>query len=337
MKVAAVQFFATPFALERNLQTAERLVREAVSRGAQLVILPELFNTGYVYTSRLPAASETIDGPTASWLKGLSAELRVVVGGAMLIRREAVYNEFVLVEPDGEIHRYCKQHPFLWERFYFRAGSEPAIVETPIGRLGLLICWDIAFRSAWEAYRGKVDAVLISSAPPRFHRAVLNFPEARKVYVAELLPGLLRHREAIDNWYSAEVGRGAALVGAPVIHSVMAGRFVTGIPFPRLSFAMAAVTKPRFWSWAGAAGRATLRATFYGCSAVFDVRGGMLAGVAEEEGLAVAEVGSAVAASTDSATTLNRSHFLPHVPPQLEIMDSLLSLLTANYRPQIAK
>ncbi|HKZ69095.1 MAG TPA: carbon-nitrogen hydrolase family protein [Anaerolineales bacterium] len=336
MRAAAVQFFATPFALERNLQTVERLAREAAARGAQLIVLPELFNTGYTYTPRLPSAAETIEGPTFTWLKRLSTELKVVLGGAMLFRDAAtVCDEFVLVEPDGKIHRYRKQHPFLWERCYFRAGCEPIIAETSVGRLGLLVCWDIAFRSAWEAYRGKVDAILISSAPPRFHRAVLNFPKARKVYVAELVPELLRHREVIDDWYSGEVGRGAAFVGAPVVHSTMAGRFVTALPFPRLSFGMTVATKPRYWSWAGEAGGATLRATFYGSSAVFDARGGALASVAEEEGLAVAEVGSAVTPPPDSPGLINGGFFLPRVPRQFQLMDSLLSLLTAYYRPQM--
>ncbi len=331
-RLAALQFFATPFALERNLQTAERLIREAAAQGAQVVVLPELFNTGYVYAPRLFEAAETEDGATMSWLKRLSAELKVVVGGAMLLREGGdLYDTFVLADVDGRISRYRKQHPFLWERCFFRPGDSPLVVATSIGRIGLLVCWDAAFRSAWEALRGKADLVLVSSASPRFHRAVLNFPEAHKVYVSELLPGLLPRRDAIDDWYLGGIGNGAKLTGAPVASSVMAGRFVTGIPFPRLSFALACAMRPRYWSWAGRAGEATMRATFYGCSAVFGAGGEALALAAGEEGLAMAEVTSGVAASPESSE-FNKSEFIfPQVASQLRWLDSILKWPAGNY------
>ncbi|HLF00816.1 MAG TPA: carbon-nitrogen hydrolase family protein [Anaerolineales bacterium] len=331
-RLAALQFFATPFALERNLQIAERLIREAAAQGAQVVVLPELFNTGYVYTPRLFEAAETADGPTVNWLKRLSAELKVVVGGAMLLREGGdLYDAFVLADVDGRISRYRKQHPFLWERCFFRPGDSPPVVATSVGRIGLLVCWDAAFRSAWEALRGRADLVLVSSAPPRFHRAVLNFPEARKVYVSELMPSLLPLRDAIDDWYLGGIGNGAKLTGAPVASAVMAGRFVTGIPFPRLSFALASGMRPRYWSWAGRAGDATLRATFYGCSAVFAAGGGALAVAAGEEGTAMAETTSGVAVSPESAK-FNKSEFLfPQVPSQIRRLDSILTWPAENY------
>jgi len=64
LRAAALQFFAAPFDLTRNLDTVERLTRQAVAQGAQIVVLPELFNTGYVYTPRLFAFAETEDGLT---------------------------------------------------------------------------------------------------------------------------------------------------------------------------------------------------------------------------------------------------------------------------------
>ncbi len=188
MRAAAVQFFATPFNLNRNLQTAERLIRQATSQGAQAVVLPELFNAGYVYSRRLPEAAEVGDGPTLRWLTALSAELNILIAGSLLLREgDHVFNIFVLAEPGGKVHRYRKQHPFLWEHCYFEAGRSPLIVETDLGNIGLMVCWDIAHARVWEQYRGKVDMMLIASSPPRFHRAVLNFPLGKKVYVAEMM------------------------------------------------------------------------------------------------------------------------------------------------------
>src|SRR5215510_9883877 len=77
LRASALQFSSTPFALSRNLESAERLIREAAAQGAQIVVLPELFNTGYVYTPRLFAAAETEDGATLRRLTSLSAELKV--------------------------------------------------------------------------------------------------------------------------------------------------------------------------------------------------------------------------------------------------------------------
>ena len=216
MRVAALQFFATPFDLTRNLETVERLVRAAVARGAHLVVLPELFNTGYVYTPRLFAFAETEDGLTLRHLARLSAELKVHIAGPLLLREGAhVHNVFALVAPDGKIHKYRKRHPFMWERCYFEAGHTPLIVDTELGRIGLMTCWDIAYRDVSEAYRGRVDMLLIASAPPRLHRAVLNFPLGKRVYLAELMPVLLRDREAIDRWYLEDVAARAAWLGAP--------------------------------------------------------------------------------------------------------------------------
>jgi predicted amidohydrolase len=202
-----------------------------------------------------------------------------------------VFNAFALAQPDGRLHCYHKQNPFLWEHCYFEAGRAPLVVETDLGRVGLLTCWDLTSGRAWAAYRGRVDLLLMASAPPRFHRAVLNFPLGQKVYLAQLLPALLRDREALDGLYLHGVAARAAWLGAPVVHAVMAGRFVSEIPYPRLSFALVALLRPRYWRLARQAHLASLRATFYGTSAVFGAGGETLARVAGEEGLATAEIG----------------------------------------------
>ncbi|MBI3242429.1 MAG: carbon-nitrogen hydrolase family protein [Chloroflexi bacterium] len=333
MRAAAIQFFATPFDLNRNLQTAERLIRQAASQGAHVVVLPELFNTGYVYNKRLPAAAESGDGPTLRWLTSLSAELNIIIAGTLLLREQTsevletsevynseVYNVFMLAEPGGKIHRYRKQYPFLWEHCYFEAGRGPLIAETALGRIGLMVCWDIAHDKVWEQYRGKVDVMLIASSPPRFHRAVLNFPLGKKVYLAEMMPTLLRQREAIDRWYFEDVASRAAWLGSPVVHAVMAGRFVTEIPFPRLSFWLGALMRPRLWPLAGQAHLATLRATFYGTSAVFDSQGGTLARVEGEEGIAVADVSPASGGGPVTQTGVIK------VPAQLRVMEALMKV-----------
>ena len=334
MKTAALQFLATPFDLSRNLETAERLIRAAAAQGAQVIVLPELFNTGYAYTPRLFTFAEDDDGLTLRHLRRLSAELQVHLAGPLLLREGGrVFNVFALVEPNGTTHKYRKRHPFLWERCYFEPGHEPLIAETSLGRIGLLTCWDIAYRDVSEPYRGHVDLLLMASAPPRFHRAVLNFPLGKKVYLAELMPALLRDRAAIDRWYLEDVAARAAWVGAPLVHAVMAGRFVAAVPFPRLSFLGAALWRSRYWPLLAQAPLASLRATFYGTSAIHNAQGETLARVEGEEGLALAEV-TPGSQRGRPAPSDNARYLLPKVPPQLQVLTELMQWLGGNYYRQ---
>ena len=256
---------------------AGRLAQSAAAGGARLMLLPELFNTGYVYTPRLAAAAEDDDSLTLAWLKAHSVVTGLVLGGSLLLR-------------DGRLHQYRQQHPFLWEHAYFDAGGQPVIAETALGRLGLLVGWDAAHPKAWAGYAGRVDAMLVASAAPRFHRAVLNFPGAHKAYLSQLLPALLRQRDILDGLFSTHLAACAAALGVPVVHAGLAGRFVTQVPHPRLSLLAAAWRRPRYWPLIRQAPQASLRATFYGGSAIYDGTGAALARVEDEEGLAIADV-----------------------------------------------
>jgi predicted amidohydrolase len=331
MRAAALQYFATPFQLERNLETAERLVRQAAAQGAQLALLPECFNTGYVYSRRWFAAAEDSQGPTLRWLGGLSAELGLHLAGALLLRDgPRLFDTLVLVQPNGEMHRYRKQHPFLWERCYFEAGRGPLVAETPLGRFGMLVCWDAAQASAWEAYHGRMDWLLVASAPPRLHRAVLNFPQGRKVYLAQLLPALLRDREALDGLFEREMAARAAWLGVPVVHAAMSGRFVTEVPLARWSFLGAAAARPRYWSWISQAHLASLRATFYGGSAIYNANGETLARVESEEGVALADLSPAPANAPASPASATPPPFT-RLPAQVRLLAWLLRPLAARY------
>lgn len=336
MHLAAIQLFATPFAVERNLATAERLIRAAVAQGARLVVLPELFNTGYVYSPRLFEAAEGDGGPSLARLIRLSAELNAHLAGTLLLREGArIFNVFVLVTPEGQVHKYRKRHPFAWEQCYFEAGRAPLIVETGFGRVGLMTCWDVAHRDVSEAYRGRVDVVLMASAPPRFHRAVLNFPLGKKVYLAELTPALLRDREVIDGWYGEQVAARARWVGAPIVHACMAGRFVSTLPWARVSL-LSALAHPRYWSLIPQAPLASLRATFYASTAIYSAQGETLAAVMDEEGVAVTDV--RVGAAPPAGEVTPAPYLLPAIPSQLALLERLMAWLGGReYRRHVSR
>ncbi|MDM8520432.1 carbon-nitrogen hydrolase family protein [Anaerolineales bacterium HSG6] len=77
VKVAAIQMDVTPTSTGKRLKRADELVKQAALAGAQLVVLPELFNTGYIYSDTNFQNAEPIYGPTATWLKN-TAQLRQI-------------------------------------------------------------------------------------------------------------------------------------------------------------------------------------------------------------------------------------------------------------------
>ncbi|HEX6340991.1 nitrilase-related carbon-nitrogen hydrolase [Umezawaea sp.] len=125
-------------------------VREAAARGAGLVVLPELAVCGYAFgtAAEARAAAQDLDGPTVALLRALSRELGVVLvcGFAELGADGEVYNAAVLVEDGGVRLRYRKAHLWGREPEFFRAGDRPpAVVDTAVGRVAVVICYDLEF------------------------------------------------------------------------------------------------------------------------------------------------------------------------------------------------
>jgi predicted amidohydrolase len=76
---------ATPAPTQARLVRATRPAEQATAAGAQLVVLPELFNTGYEYSDRNHARAETAHGPTLTWMRQTAARLGVHLAGSLLL------------------------------------------------------------------------------------------------------------------------------------------------------------------------------------------------------------------------------------------------------------
>jgi len=152
MKIGLVQQPCTADR-DRNLAASLDGIRTAVSRGADLVCLPELHAGPYFCQTEDPAAfdlAEPIPGPTTVQIAALAGELGAVVVASIFERRAAglYHNTAVVLDADGSIAgRYRKMHipddPGYYEKFYFTPGDlgfQP--IDTAIGRLGVLVCWD---------------------------------------------------------------------------------------------------------------------------------------------------------------------------------------------------
>lgn len=150
----------------RNLETAERLVREAAERGARLVALPELFNC-LGRKEQVIRAAEPVPGPTSRRMGDLAGRLRItLLAGSICERvegREKVFNASLLFNDSGNlVARYRKIHLFdvdlpgrvsYQESSWMAAGRDVVSAETDHGRLGLSICYDLRFP---ELYRSLV-------------------------------------------------------------------------------------------------------------------------------------------------------------------------------------
>ena len=138
---------------EANLAHIADAVREAAASGARLALLQELHNGAYFCQAEDPARfdlAEAIDGPTTAFLGRLAAQHDVVIVGSIFERRApgVCHNTAVVLDSDGtRAGAYRKMHipedPGYHEKFYFTPGDgafEP--IETAVGRLGVMICWD---------------------------------------------------------------------------------------------------------------------------------------------------------------------------------------------------
>ncbi|MEO2166676.1 MAG: carbon-nitrogen hydrolase family protein [bacterium] len=163
----------------RNLELAEKLIEEAAGGGARLVALPEMF----FWRGRLAdhrAAAERIDGPTIERLGRLSARLGItlVVGSILEDPGDPdalPFNTMVVLGPAGEcLGVYRKIHLFdieipgkVRERESERMqpGSTPVCIDTPAGRLGLSVCYDLRFPELYRALvRAGAEILLVPAA-----------------------------------------------------------------------------------------------------------------------------------------------------------------------------
>lgn len=152
VRVAVVQF-APQVGLdnrESNLRRSLALAAEAVNGGANLIVLPELSNCGYFFSSRQDAFEHAEVIPSGAsvqaWMAFAATHQVYLVAGLNEIDGRQLFNTAVLLGPDGLIGKYRKAHLWNLEKLWFTPGNLGfPVFETPIGRIGLLICWDIWF------------------------------------------------------------------------------------------------------------------------------------------------------------------------------------------------
>jgi predicted amidohydrolase len=218
LAAAAIQMTSAVHDVSANLGSADELLRRAHGQGAELAVLPEMFNTGYGLCPDYSPVAETRDGPTLRHLRERSRRWRLTIAAGFVERHgHHLYDSVALISPGGPIHVYRKRHLVFWERSRFRPGRAPLIVPTPWGRIGFAICADMIYRTVWHGYRDRIDLAVIAAAWPDFADRVTG----RKHW-------LLGHVGPLS---AAIPGRVAMDLGIPVVFANQCGDTRTIIPF----------------------------------------------------------------------------------------------------------
>jgi N-carbamoylputrescine amidase len=185
-RVGLVQMSATPDPAE-NLERAIEKLREAAGKGAQVVCLPELFQTQY-FCQREDAAlfdlAEPIPGPTTARLADAARQLHLVLIGSLFEKRgPGVYhNTAVVIDADGGLRGiYRKMHipddPLYYEKYYFTPGDLGfKAFETQVAKIGTLVCWD-----QWYPEGARITA--LQGAEVLFYPTAIGWhPDEKKQY-----------------------------------------------------------------------------------------------------------------------------------------------------------
>ncbi|MCS7115241.1 MAG: carbon-nitrogen hydrolase family protein [Nitrososphaerota archaeon] len=174
-KIALAQISCCPGDKKANLQKIWEYAKKAKEQGADLVVFPELSLTGYTVRDDIYELAEKIPGPSTIVIEELARELEVhVIFGMPELSEKAeatIYNSAVLVSPEGLIGKYRKiqlpNHSVFEEKRYFRPGHNSGVFETKLGKIGLIICYDIFFPELSRLARleGAKLIVCISASP----------------------------------------------------------------------------------------------------------------------------------------------------------------------------
>jgi predicted amidohydrolase len=178
MLIAAVQM-TSGADRAKNLETAARLMRKAADRGAKFVGLPENFSWMGPESERA-AHAESLDGPTFAWVGAMARELGMTVLGGSILEEGApdgrLYNTSALYGPDGaRLGVYRKIHLFdvdvgdgqtYRESAAVAPGTEVVVADSPLGKVGLSVCYDVRFP---ELYRKQSEAgAVLLTVPAAF-------------------------------------------------------------------------------------------------------------------------------------------------------------------------
>jgi len=158
-----------------NIKKMEHFAIIAKKHAADVIVFPELSLTGYVVKDQLYELAETIPGPSVKAVETIAKKAKAyIVFGMPEVSEKTqatLYNTAVLISPEGFVGKYRKMylptHSVFEEKRYFRPGYEAAVYDTKVGKIGLIICYDIFFPEVCRLTRlhGAQLIICISASP----------------------------------------------------------------------------------------------------------------------------------------------------------------------------
>ncbi|MGI9530164.1 amidohydrolase [Lutimonas sp.] len=168
LKISLIQTDNSWEDIEANLLSLTQKLKET-AKDVDLIVLPELFSTGF--TMEADDVAESMDGKGISWMKAMAEEKQSLLIGSLLISEAGVfYNRLIVAFPDRSIRCYDKRHLFSFagEDKVFKAGTERLVFEYKGFKICPLVCYDLRF-PVWSRNTEEIDVLIY----------VANWPDAR--------------------------------------------------------------------------------------------------------------------------------------------------------------
>ena len=168
-RIACVQMDVVQGNVGQNLDTAQRMIEQACQNGANLLVLPEMYNTGCVFDRRSDvfALAEAVpNGRSSRMLENIARKHGIYIVASLVEKEENdLFNTAILVGPDGFVGKYRKLHPCEDEVYWVEPGNLGLpVFHTRIGRIGVIICLDAYYPETFRilAFQG-ADIVCVPS------------------------------------------------------------------------------------------------------------------------------------------------------------------------------
>jgi len=276
LTVAAIQMESRNGDYHGNRKRAGELIDLAVKKEARLIVLPELALAGYIYTDEIWKQAETLPGRTSQWLGERCAQHDVYIGTS-IPESDGVdfYNTFILCGPGGQRWTHRKIEPAGFEAFFFRgAGPNPCVFETPIGKVGVVICFDASKTYSLRCLaRNRPDILL-------------------NIYSCIMMPNFTA-RKYQQNWmdvYRLAPQKFAQHLNVPVVACNKTGDFLSPLP---MGFGI------------------TYRARFIDRTSIVDRSGALLSEIDGGSGVALAKLEMGTAREAEDVEVPSGRWFLP--------------------------
>ncbi len=177
MQPLTISIIQTSLVWENKAANLAMLLQKikAIPQGTELVVLPEMFSTGFsMQPERL---AEKMDGDTVTWMKNIAAEQKIIITGSTIIEAENnYYNRLLWMMPNGQYGYYDKRHLFGFakENDHYTAGNKRLITQVKGWKINMQVCYDLRF-PVWARQAAN------NAGEPEFDMIiyVANWPERR--------------------------------------------------------------------------------------------------------------------------------------------------------------